>query len=433
MQGAAGVFGSAILEVAIGIIFLYFVLSVICSSLVEFVSAVFQWRGKDLEKAMRDILGESDLFTAVTSHPLITAMGHNDGGSKQRPASAIGATNTKDKPSIPGRPAYISSRTFSLALLDTVANFKADPQGGAERIGTRVSTVKEKLTALTGADEARVALALRALIEDSHDPDRLAARMDSLKKVITGLPRQTTDAEKEQLRLLTIALAPLSALDDIQAVCSTYLPAGSPEHEAAQKYCEAVRKELDDVAYNIDKVQKNVEIWFDNAMDRMSGVYKRNVQKLLLVSALLVSIGIGADTMHFATALFANPTLRADLATAAQAQIPARAQQPTTLTDSASLLAPFSLLFGYSDIPNFEQNGTNPKLPIEQRSPFWFWLEKTFGIVATTFAIMMGAPFWFQLLQKVVNLRSTGPKPDTADEAQAKAAERQVIAAVRSS
>src|SRR4029453_330051 len=107
---AAGVFGSAILEVVIGVIFLYFVLSVICSSLTELVAAILSWRAKDLERAIQDLLGTSNLYMAVAAHPLITAMGHNQGGSKQA-----------DGP-LKGRPAYIPSHTFRVALLDAGAN-----------------------------------------------------------------------------------------------------------------------------------------------------------------------------------------------------------------------------------------------------------------------------------------------------------------------
>jgi hypothetical protein len=41
------------------------------------------------------------------------------------------------------------------------------------------------------------------------------------------------------------------------------------------------------------------------------------------------------------------------------------------------------------------------------------FLFKLLGLVLSVFAIMMGAPFWFDTLNKISNLRGTGPKPST--------------------
>jgi hypothetical protein len=45
-------------------------------------------------------------------------------------------------------------------------------------------------------------------------------------------------------------------------------------------------------------------------------------------------------------------------------------------------------------------------------APYIFVFLKLIGILATTLALSLGAPFWFDLLQKVANIRGTGPKPD---------------------
>ncbi len=40
------------------------------------------------------------------------------------------------------------------------------------------------------------------------------------------------------------------------------------------------------------------------------------------------------------------------------------------------------------------------------------WLFKILGLAVTAIAVSFGAPFWFDLLNKLVNLRQTGKKPD---------------------
>ncbi len=42
-----------------------------------------------------------------------------------------------------------------------------------------------------------------------------------------------------------------------------------------------------------------------------------------------------------------------------------------------------------------------------------FGVKASAGLLLTTFAISLGAPFWFDLLGKVSNIKGTGKKPLT--------------------
>ncbi|HET6317151.1 MAG TPA: hypothetical protein VFG86_11885 [Chloroflexota bacterium] len=366
---SAGIFGSAVLEVAIGVIFLYFVLSVICSAATELVASVLSWRARDLERAMQDLLGTSDLYVSVAAHPLITAMGHNEGGSKQQAGSPL-----------KGRPAYIPSHTFRVAFLDAVANRGLQP--GQDGIPANVEQLKAGIKNLVKPDERRVGQALMTLIEDSRDPRALAARVDRLKEAAAKLPARADDTET--LRLLNLALAPCGTLDEFDRALENIPGADLQVVEAARKLVTTTRAELQELGYDVQKLQTNVEAWFDNAMDRMSGHYKRRVQLFLLVIGAVVVICTGADTLRFATTLFANPTLRAELASSAQAQT----TESPTVTEAVNQLTTFSLLFGYGDIPAPQPTSRTP----EQATLWLFWTEKVFGLAATTLAIIMGAP-----------------------------------------
>src|SRR4051812_33709511 len=101
-------FGSAILDVAAGLIFIYFVMSIVCTQINEMLSSVFMWRAQDLEKGIRAMLehapieGRTRLDKDLLAHPLITALGK--------------------------KPSYIPSRTFALALLDNFAPEAGQPK-----------------------------------------------------------------------------------------------------------------------------------------------------------------------------------------------------------------------------------------------------------------------------------------------------------------
>lgn len=44
----------------------------------------------------------------------------------------------------------------------------------------------------------------------------------------------------------------------------------------------------------------------------------------------------------------------------------------------------------------------------------WLAILKAIGLAMTALAITLGAPTWFQILQKFVDIRSTDKKPDPA-------------------
>jgi hypothetical protein len=62
------------------------------------------------------------------------------------------------------------------------------------------------------------------------------------------------------------------------------------------------------------------------------------------------------------------------------------------------------LLFGYADYPGQGSGAAGAR---------WV-LSRLGGELVTVFAILLGAPFWFDLLQKLVNLRAAGPAPAPA-------------------
>jgi hypothetical protein len=55
--------------------------------------------------------------------------------------------------------------------------------------------------------------------------------------------------------------------------------------------------------------------------------------------------------------------------------------------------------------------GTDPRIVDLNDGTWWIW--KILGLLATALAISQGAPFWFDLLQKAVNLRLAGSPPPT--------------------
>lgn len=61
----------------------------------------------------------------------------------------------------------------------------------------------------------------------------------------------------------------------------------------------------------VEEMRTRLEVWFNDAMDRVSGWYRRHVQMILAVIAIVVVGTLNADTVRIASVLWTNPTVRA--------------------------------------------------------------------------------------------------------------------------
>src|SRR4051794_5082858 len=115
-QGKVLMFGSEILEVAIGIVFVFVLVSTLASAIREGIEAWLKTRASYLEFGIRELLQDREgtgLCSELFNHPLIQNL--FQGEYVPRPASK--------KPLKGGGslPSYIPSRNFAVAILDVAA------------------------------------------------------------------------------------------------------------------------------------------------------------------------------------------------------------------------------------------------------------------------------------------------------------------------
>lgn len=304
-----GLFNSTVLDVAIGLIFVYLLLAIICTAANEWLAAITQTRAKFLKKALIQLLDGQPTKTDSSpnafiaqfyKHPMITGLMRDN-----------------------KEPTYISSRTFAAVVTDL-------------------------LTA--GSDASAAAVDLGEAAEAMPDGD--------VKKVVTALAQHAKrDGTSAQLGL---------------------------------------------------------ESWFNDAMDRVTGWYKRRTQLWTFIVALIITLAANADTVGIARRLWTDPVLRATVVEEAKV----RAQKPRP-----------SVSVEYKD----EDDPTNPTVTrtnegnqlsgneeaILGQLLGWHgsvrdnlkW-ETFLGWLLTVLALSMGAPFWFDLLNKIMNIRAAGKSPD---------------------
>jgi hypothetical protein len=285
--------GTPVIDVAIALSFVFFLLSLVVSAITEGVSWLFKLRAKTLEKGVKGMLGEGEIAEKVLGHALVQ--------------SDVTTPASKRKPS------YVSSRNFALALVDTLAK-----RGEGEN-----------------------------------------ENVDTLAKVESGVEDITTESPPAATQLQ--ALLGESATSDLV------------------------------------RFRESAEVWFDDAMDRVSGWYKRRAQLIVLVAALVVAVGLKADAVRIAEQLANEPTVRA--AVVAKAEEAASAEKDPKAAGETADKAVKEL--------------DALKLPI-------LWdgdnddvdLTVIVGLLLTAVAISLGAPFWFDALSKLAHLRTTGKKPE---------------------
>lgn len=128
----------------------------------------------------------------------------------------------------------------------------------------------------------------------------------------------------------------------------------------------------------VEEIQKQLASWFSAGMARVSGVYKRKAQLFSFLIAFAVAAALNIDTFHLCRVLWEHPANLASLSA------------PAAAADALQSLR---------------------ELPVGRPAALPFSLVVFLGWLATGCSALFGAPFWFGLLQRLVNLRGAGPKP----------------------
>ncbi len=164
---------------------------------------------------------------------------------------------------------------------------------------------------------------------------------------------------------------------------------------------------------DLKKAQGSIERWFDDGMDRVSGWYKRKTQTIIFLVGLLVGVALNADTFAIAENLARDKTMRDAIASRAtdivkDRSLDTRERAADTKEKSgegkdAPLEKAKTLISGNMTLPlGWSRPGATPE---------GSGRDAACGFLMTGAAVSLGAPFWFDVLSKVSNLRSAGRPP----------------------
>ncbi|HEY8972662.1 MAG TPA: hypothetical protein VIN75_00490, partial [Burkholderiaceae bacterium] len=178
---------------------------------------------------------------------------------------------------------------------------------------------------------------------------------------------------------------------------------------------------------DIAKVRQAVEQWFDGAMDRASGWYKRRTQALLFTIGLLTAVVLNVDALHILHRLTHDKTFRdVVVSRAAAAKPPASAgagDEHAAMTLARAELDAVTMPIGWESptTPGAESQlwptqfcsasaddtGALSETCTFGRNPVYAVVRMGLGWLVTALAVMLGAPFWFDVLNRIMVIRST--------------------------
>lgn len=306
-------FGSAVLDTAVGLVFVFFVVSTICSNIYTMISRIVNTRGKLLSQSLIKLLGP-EVYAQVMRHPLI-------------------------------RENHIKLKRKFMSVFKSELDYETLP--------------------------------------DYIDPDLFA-------------------------RALAEILAEAGSLSD----ATKMLPGdwGSTieywmEHLKGGKYDDLVQ------------LKGDIERWFNEKMDALTTLFKRQTQWFILAIAAGVTLVFNLNAIAIGETLWKAPTIRdAVVASAAEQLQTAQEAAPAGETDAEAErnaveifeeeLATLGLPVGWTKqelaqfgLPKELAMANDPTRPVPEL------LDLLIGWAAMVGAAMFGAPFWFDLLRKIVSFR----------------------------
>ena len=287
----------------------------------------------------------------------------------------------------------------------------------------RATLLEKAILRMVGDPGLYQKFASHPLIETiSYSP----AKLFGLSLARAAKPRPTYIASPLFTRVLLVSVAEMHNLPstDVTAIVAS-LPADS-----------ALRQKLSAIILGIERDSaacvSAVEQWYDGTMDRVNGVYKRHTQTWLIALGMVLAVVFNANLFLITQRLWTSKDAR-DAVTATAQMYSCKGDQPCTLPsyDQAradiqqSLSAELPLGYDLDSVKNYWKN------PAAEGwiSMLWLWAFNFAGWLLMAIAVSLGAPFWFDLLNKLVNLRMAGLKPDKATPVPASGGQAVVAAA----
>ncbi|MBZ0294274.1 MAG: hypothetical protein K8L99_17050 [Anaerolineae bacterium] len=417
---------AAIIEVAIGLIFVFSLLSILVTQINTLIVNFLNLKAKRLKEQLELLLTDPVIRAKILTHPLIRMVETDQGGiiltePEQRFSAQTAADLTKDKKA---RVEYIDSKQFVDVLIDVLTS----------NTGKKLYEELEKVIVNMppSAEKSRFRELLRQIRLQGMGLPELRAMINAL-----------TDPETKRQMLIALNLVD-AALDKFQVESSDLIPLELGIRQIQDQYLQAAIEAVVSASRTLKDAQDKLAGWFDSAMSRASQLYMREMQRFSLVVGFLLALLLNVDTLHMGQTLWEDPALRTAVSiTAASAATQLEGdvnQTPPTQSEDAN----GDIADSVRDVEGTLRQLLDLRLPIgwqvntpdenapalatdEARNLWYYWppnnpnwlglvLKKLVGLLVTTIAVAQGAPFWFDLLRRLTQGGSSSNSNDSSDK-----------------
>jgi hypothetical protein len=190
---------------------------------------------------------------------------------------------------------------------------------------------------------------------------------------------------------------------------------------------------ISEASGDIQKVKDKFGTWYEEAQERLLGSYKKNLQVWIFAISFILVCGTNCDTIKLASYLYNNDSAREAIANKASlfVQDSAMVKLVSNINqgaiDSAYIRGQNELVEKVNEnitiLKNLNDELIQNSIPIgwdiedfKSYKSAGDYLKKIGGLLLSILAVSMGSPFWFDILNKLVSLRSSGNKPKTIAE-----------------
>ncbi|MGF1536770.1 MAG: hypothetical protein ACFB4J_09855 [Elainellaceae cyanobacterium] len=463
-----------VLNLTLGLIFLYLILSLLASEIQELIATVLQWRAEHLKKSIEILLtGDSEgakeslgieFADRLYRNPIVRSLNQQAKGplaeffrrishgfeAAYRNVTGGRAVFGKKYPDDPNSkeyfrsgPSYIPAASFAIALLNELEIDDLTHGHNCKllrrAVDDRLQLIRSLITSLSSSPQSDLMVSLDALeqrleatyfncftrrvnFEASINAviSQCLHFLEALEKMLEEDPDEVRATLRRQLPYLRQAIALREQEPTMVEHVENILASKSvPDH--LKNTLVALAKDADTAADavtgRVKAFEHQVENWFSRSMERASGVYKRNARGVAILIGCLIAVSTNADTLYVVNRLSKDAGLRASITEAANALILQSSGSPDPnaagLTDEKLATLKETVNTALEDLPL--PIGWDPVITAAQTDQAGQWrvpiLRRIAGWLVTGIAISMGASFWYSLLGKVVRVRNTGDVP----------------------
>lgn len=447
----------AIIDVGIGLLIAWLMLSLAAMYIQEWIAARLNLRSKMLETTIYNMLTDSSIASQFYDHPLIQGLFNGENGET--------------------KPSYIPAQQFVMALFDIVRNAGTESsliQQEIYKLRGEIDRLKKDEKARAEAQYQFALLAAHKALTTEAGDAALSRALGNVRAEISKLAQISPNLQTAVDRALANVRVNKERVDTVLAQFQTQNPGIAETHTLDQIRMGVAALAVTQPQLNqaletlllgaeeyevmgesaLTTARVSVEKWFDDAMDRLSDWYTRRAKRIAFVIGITVAVILNVDTVGLAQQLWREPAVREALVAKAQAyanQQPGPNETPPAADDLIKLQAQFTSLdipVGWIGAPiELDASGKVPGVdgaparvctlaassadevyglevnklcyPIIN-APYLLdqtgWILKIFGLLVSGLAAAQGAPFWFDILKKVVGVRSTGTNPAEASK-----------------